>query len=81
MHGIENLPWVNAGALELMWDDENAKRGDVEAQYNVGMRFYVGFGEVENKKEAAKWFTLAAEKGHRKAREYLEKIKKELSDD
>jgi len=43
---------------------ERAIEGDVEAQYELGMRYLLGRGEEEDYKKAAKWITKAAEQGH-----------------
>lgn len=40
-----------------------AARGDAEAQLQLGLRYAEGDGVVQNDKEAAKWFALAARQG------------------
>ena len=40
-----------------------AAQGDAEAQLHLGMRYAEGDGVVQNDKEAAKWFALAAKQG------------------
>jgi hypothetical protein len=40
-----------------------AAKGDAEAQLQLGMRYAEGDGVVQNDKEAAKWFALAAKQG------------------
>ena len=40
-----------------------AEKGDAEAQLQLGMRYAAGDGVVQNDKEAAKWFALAAQQG------------------
>lgn len=40
-----------------------AERGDAEAQLQLGMRYADGDGVIQNDKEAAKWFALAAQQG------------------
>ncbi|MGE5318714.1 MAG: tetratricopeptide repeat protein [Hyphomicrobiaceae bacterium] len=40
-----------------------AERGDAAAQLQLGMRYAAGDGVIQNDKEAAKWFALAAQKG------------------
>jgi len=49
---------IDAGLLE------RAKQGDAKAQYNLGFMYYIGDGVPKDKKEAVKWFRLAAEQGH-----------------
>lgn len=40
-----------------------AAQGDAEAQLQLGMRYAEGDGVIQNDKEAAKWFALAAKQG------------------
>ncbi|MHB1186225.1 tetratricopeptide repeat protein [Thiobacillus sp.] len=40
-----------------------AAQGDAEAQLQLGMRYAEGDGVVQNDKEAARWFALAAKQG------------------
>ena len=40
-----------------------AEQGDAEAQLQLGMRYAEGDGVIQNDKEAAKWFALAAQQG------------------
>ena len=40
-----------------------AAQGDAEAQLQVGMRYAEGDGVIQNDKEAARWFALAARQG------------------
>lgn len=40
-----------------------AMKGDAEAQLQLGMRYAEGDGVIQNDKEAAKWFALAAQQG------------------
>jgi TPR repeat protein len=40
-----------------------ADQGDAEAQLQLGMRYAEGDGVIQNDKEAAKWFALAAKQG------------------
>jgi TPR repeat protein len=40
-----------------------AEQGDAEAQLQLGMRYAAGDGLIQNDKEAAKWFELAAKQG------------------
>ena len=40
-----------------------AEHGDAEAQLQLGMRYAEGDGVIQNDKEAAKWFALAAQRG------------------
>lgn len=40
-----------------------AEQGDAEAQLHLGMRYSTGDGVIQNDKEAARWFELAAKQG------------------
>ncbi len=40
-----------------------AAKGDVDAQYNLGMMYDYGEGVTQDYKEAVKWYLLAAEQG------------------
>ena len=40
-----------------------AAKGDVDAQYNLGMMYDYGKGVTQDYKEAVKWYLLAAEQG------------------
>lgn len=40
-----------------------AEQGDAEAQLQLGLRYAEGDGVIQNDKEAAKWFALAAQQG------------------
>lgn len=40
-----------------------AEHGDADAQLQLGMRYAEGDGVIQNNKEAAKWFALAAQRG------------------
>jgi len=57
------------GILDLI-DDLNeltkrrAEGGDKIAQYNLGNIYYIGDGVPQDRKEAVKWFRLAAEQGY-----------------
>ena len=46
---------------------EKAEAGDMEAQFQLGLAYYFGNGVDANKKEAAKWWRLAARQEHVKA--------------
>ena len=42
---------------------QRAAQGDAQAQLQLGMRYAAGDGVIQNDKEAAKWFALAAKQG------------------
>ncbi len=43
---------------------ERAEQGDVEAQTELGTRYYAGRGVVQDDTEAVRWISRAAEQGH-----------------
>ena len=51
--------------------NQAAEKGDPEAQYKLGLRYYDGNGVRRDYAEAVKWFTQAAEQGHAYAQYYL----------
>jgi hypothetical protein len=42
----------------------DAENGDAEAQFNIGVCYYLGEGVVKNDKQAVYWFEKAANQGH-----------------
>jgi TPR repeat protein len=44
-----------------------AKKGDAEAQFNVGEMYEIGFGVKQDKKEARYWVSRSANKKHKAA--------------
>lgn len=44
-----------------------AEKGDVDAQYGLGLLYLEGKGTAKNHTEAARWFLKAAEQGHLEA--------------
>ena len=48
-----------------------AKRGDADAQYNLGQMYRKGAGVPQDYKTAVKWYTLAAEQGDATAQSNL----------
>jgi len=48
-----------------------ADRGDAEAQWQMGVRYYDGDGVPHDDAQAMKWFELAAEQGHVNAQSRL----------
>ena len=43
---------------------EDAEKGNAEAQYHLGSRYFFGLGVKQDYNEAAKWFKKAAAQGH-----------------
>lgn len=41
-----------------------AEKGDVDAQYRLGVMYYLGQGIKPEPEKGAKWLTLAAKQGH-----------------
>ena len=46
---------------------QEAKQGDAEAQYKLGVAYYEGKGVLLNFRKAAHWFLQASEQGHVRA--------------
>ena len=66
----KNFPEQNRKRTKLANVDDlegKAKRGDREAQYNLGTLFYNGDGVAKNYKIAAEWYQQATYQGHAKA--------------
>jgi uncharacterized protein YcfL len=51
-----------------------AQQGHLNAQYTVGYMYHHGQGLPRNAKESTHWITLAAARGHEKAKEALTRI-------
>jgi TPR repeat protein len=49
-----------------------AQQGHLDAQYTVGYMYFYGHGLPRNLKEANRWITTAAARGHAKAQEALQ---------
>jgi TPR repeat protein len=52
-----------AASSAKMLPHTRAAQGDAEAQLQLGLRYAEGDGVIQNDKEAAKWFELAAKQG------------------
>ena len=48
-----------------------AKKGDVQAQFNMALLYHSGAGVPMDEKKAVEWYTKAANGGHPLAQEYL----------
>jgi len=48
-----------------------AQQGHLDAQYTIGYLYHYGLGVPRNEKEATRWITTAAARGHVKAEEAL----------
>lgn len=60
-HGQGGLPVNNAQAMK--WYERAAMKGDLGAQYNLGLMHANGRGTPKNPKEAIYWFRKAADAG------------------
>ena len=47
------------------------RRGDAEAQYNLGIMYAQGLGVPQDDAEAVRWYRLAAAQGNAGAQSYL----------
>jgi len=81
----ENLamlqPWDNINEIdeEVAECFRKAKKGDADAQYKLGMRYYNGIGFNKNIHIARRWFDKAMWQGHSGATKMSKKITKESS--
>jgi|SRR5579885_394753 len=55
---------------EECWQ-RKARAGDLDSQFQLGKFYYQGIEGKADKKQAASWFTAAAEKGHAGSQTYL----------
>ena len=56
----DRVQWLKQA---VRWYKEAAKRGDADAQYNIGRLYYDGKGVRKDDKKACKWFLASAEHG------------------
>ncbi|MDH4273780.1 MAG: sel1 repeat family protein [Gammaproteobacteria bacterium] len=61
----------NEESVALDWYLDSAKRGDPEAQYNLGVVYEIGMGVAVNEMEAARWFREAVTAKHDGAQLHL----------
>ena len=54
--------------------EQEARDGNSEAQYYLGLMYLGGYGVKEDPKSAAIWFGKAAKQGHKDAQEYIDDI-------
>ena len=52
-----------------------AEQGDAQAQNNLGVCYYLGYGVQKDLTQAEFWLRKAADQGHAKARKALKKLK------
>jgi hypothetical protein len=58
-------------AITVQWYRENAEKGDLDAQYKLGLLHLTGKGALQDFGEAAKWLRLSADQGHPQAQYQL----------
>ena len=51
-----------------------AEKGDAQAQANLGVMYYKGYGVAKDDKAAAAWFCKAADQGHALAEAALRQL-------
>jgi len=79
-------PFGKKRIKEIKITIEQAKAGDAEGQFYLGMWHLCGYnpGDIEpipeDKTEAMKWIRKAAEQGHEYAKEWLKKNAKDKSE-
>jgi|TARA_B100001971_G_C18092570_1_gene484314 TPR repeat protein len=57
--------YINWG--QVKWYRLSAEQGDVKAQYNLGLMYFIGQGVSQDYKESVKWYRLSAEQGDAEA--------------
>lgn len=67
--GSGELPKDDAKAVE--WFRKAAEHGNFEAQYNLGIAYYHGFGIKKDLTQAVHWFEKAAQQGYADAQYIL----------
>lgn len=60
---LEDSPNMSASQAPNKLPHARAAQGDAKAQLQLGLRYVEGDGVIQNDKEAAKWFALAAKQG------------------
>lgn len=58
------LPSVVLSQTDFESTKARAEAGDAEAQYSLGLKYYIPSGVAQNYPEANRWFSLAAEQDH-----------------
>lgn len=73
MNIIDFVCWVFTGKAPTPVEKHlrSAKRGNVNAQHQIGLYHYQGTEAPENPAEAVRWFRLAAQQGHTDAQYHL----------
>lgn len=64
----------------LNWWTYAAKLGDVEAQYSLGLDYFVTSSDTGNYEESIRWLEMAIKGNHPKAAEQLEVVKKAMAE-
>ena len=59
--------------------EDEARRGRIEALYNLGLAYSTGQGVAVDYIAAHKWFNLAAMKGFNEARSWRAQLSREMS--
>ena len=63
----------------LKWFRRASEQGNGEAQFNLGVAYYIGDGMPKNLMEAYKWMSLSDAQGVARARNALQTISNEMS--
>jgi TPR repeat protein len=59
--------------------ENNAQKGDADAQFNLGVIYYNGQGVPQDDQKAYQWFSLAATQGTPKSSEYRDRALSKLT--
>ena len=65
---------VASAEVDLPALDEKAQGGDAQAQYALGVIYYMGDGVKKDSVKAAQYFLKAAEQGDERAQYFLEVV-------
>ena len=61
------------------WYRKAAEQGYSDAQYNLGVTYYLGYGVLKNEVTATTWWAIAAINGHQDAKGNMGAITKEMT--
>lgn len=74
LHRSASLGYEPAQKNIFILTREKAEKGSVEAMHNLGVYYLKGMGTAANVDEGVKWFTKAAETGHKESQLILSQL-------
>ena len=63
----------------VSWYRKAAEQGNANAQYSLGLCYYLGTGVVKNEVEGYKWILLSIAQGYENARKNLSVLENKLT--